>query len=305
MATTWIDYSNGTVSGAAMAAAGIEGAIRYVGIGGAGKRLTRAEYADHVAHGRQTAVVVERNTTDADGGLAAGRANAQLALADLRAITSGLPPIRFLFAANDKSAFTRADVDYVRGFQDVLLPARITVGPYGFGSFVAACRAARLTPIAWQTGPAPSRTNTSDVATLWQRNGTAGKAADGPATPTTRVLAGVTCDLSNRLLAFKEVPVTSPIDKLTERDVQTILQASKNWLVGNQLAGGNPAGALTTTLFAVKGEIANADADVKATIAAAVSGLQTGTVDPKAFATAVAPLISQADLAEFKAQFEK
>lgn len=51
--------------------------------------------------------------------------------------------------------------------------------------------------------------------------------------------------------------------------------------------------------------VQSADADTKATIAAAVKGITAGTVDPAAFSAAVAPLLSAADVAAFKAQFNK
>lgn len=209
MIGTWIDYSGGTVSGKTMAANNIVGAIRYGGIGGAGKRLTRAEYIDHLDHGRVTVLVVEMTTTDADAGAPAGRANAQAALADLDTITAGLPPIRQVLMANDKPNFVAADVDYIAAAAAEFAGAA-TVGPYGFGSYVAACAHAGLAPIAWQAGPAPSRTGTSAIATWWQRNGGAAVVADGPANPTTAILDGVVCDLSNQLLEILMTDLTSP-----------------------------------------------------------------------------------------------
>ena len=207
----WIDYSGGTVSGSTMAKAGIAGAIRYVGIGGSGKRLTRAEYADHCAHGRQTLAVVEQTTTDADGGYNAGVINAGAAKHDLALITAGLPPIPIVLAANDKPGYTAADVDYVRAFRDVFA-GEVIVGPYGFASFLSACAQAGLAPVGWQAGPAPSRTGTAAVATWWQRNGgpVNPNGVDGPAGPLTITLDGVVCDLSTQLL---EIQMTTLDDK--------------------------------------------------------------------------------------------
>lgn len=218
MLGTWIDYSGGHVTGASMAAAGITGAVRYVGIGGAGKRLTRAEYVDHLAYGRQTIAVFEKSTTDADGGAAAGTANARAALADLTLITAGLAPIQFAFAANDQNSNTAAEVAYVRAAAAVLTPAGYTVGPYGFGAFLAACSAAGLCPIGWQAGPAPSRTGTAAVATFWQRQGGPVVPADGPTSPTTKTIDGVACDLNNQRL---ELPAMG----LTDDD--------KTWILAN------------------------------------------------------------------------
>lgn len=251
----WIDYSSGRVSGAAMAAAGIVGAARYVGIGGAGKRLTRAEYRDHVAHGRRTVAVVEKTVTDADGGTAAGTANARLALADIRNITAGLAPIQHVFATNDKPTFSQTDVDYIRAFRAVFAGTGIIVGPYGFGSFLAACAEAGLAPIAWQTGPAPSRTGTSAIATFWQRQGGRGQASDGPTSPVTRVIDGVTCDLNNQL---KELAVSSPIDKLSAADVGLLLGVAQRYAPGNTGGAHNAEGDMAATIFALKGQIARA-----------------------------------------------
>lgn len=238
MTPLWIDYSGGAVSGATMAAHGITGAIRYVGVGGAGKRLTRAEYADHCAHGRQTVAVVELSTTDADGGAPAGTANATAALRDLQSITAGLPPITCVLMANDKPTYVQADLYYIQAaaavFDNVAL-----VGPYGFGSFLAACDQHGLAPIAWQAGPAPSRTGTAALATWWQRNGGQATASDGPSTPTTITLNGVVCDLSNQLL---EIPMSDP----------WAASLSVTW----------PKGSPEATLAISQGAAANADGSV-------------------------------------------
>lgn len=223
MLGTWIDYDGGTVSGAAMAAAGVTGAIRYVGIGGEGKRLTRTEYVDHRAHGRVTLAVVELGTRSADGGYSAGVANAAAAARDLAELTAGLPPIQFVFAANDKPEFDEADVQYVRGLRD-RLGSTAVVGPYGFGAYLAACHAAGLAPIAWQAGPAPSRTDTESIATFWQRNGGPCASSDGPAHPPTLTIDGIPCDLSNQL---KGLPVTNPLtpDNLDLRSLEAKVNA--------------------------------------------------------------------------------
>jgi hypothetical protein len=253
----WIDYSSGRVSGAAMTAAGIVGAARYVGIGGAGKRLTRAEYSDHVAHGRRTVAVVEKNVTDADGGAAAGIANARLALADIRNITAGLAPIQHVFATNDKPTFSQTDVDYVRAFRTVFAGTGIIVGPYGFGLFLAACAKAGLAPIAWQAGPAPSRTGTTAIATFWQRQGGPVQASDGPTSPVTRVIDGVNCDINNQL---KELAVSSPIDKLSAADVGLLRGVAQRYAPGNTGGQRNAEGDMAETIFALEGQIAKATA---------------------------------------------
>jgi hypothetical protein len=192
----WVDYSGGRPGGAALKTAGIAGAVRYAGAGSAGKRLTAAEYADLTAHGVAVRLVVETSTTGADSGYAAGVRDARAGEADR--VAFGLPSTTIIYATNDKPNFVQADVDYVRGFRDVLGVAR--TGAYGFGSFLAAVHAAGLAGSYWQAGPAPSRTGTSSFVNLWQRQGGTVQPSDGPTLPTTATIGGVVCDLNNRLI---------------------------------------------------------------------------------------------------------
>lgn len=313
----WIDYSSGTVSGAAMEAARIAGAFRYVGIGGAGKRLTRAEYADHCAHGRQTVAVVEYTTVDADGGAMAGRLNAQAALADLTRITAGLPPITRVLMANDKPGWNQADVDYVRAAATVLGPAGYTVGPYGFGDFLTACRSAGCAPISWQAGPAPSRTGTSSIATWWQRQGGAAAASDGPASPVTAVIDGVVCDLSNKIGAGP-VPAPQPAppsysggtmrivgsdakfrtQAITDGFTKRNLSATEAAQAGDKFAVDDATWdyleANTAAMLALPGQISAIAGSITAEEAALLAAIQaqpTGQVDVAGLATALAPVL--------------
>lgn len=187
----YADYSAARPSGAALRAAGFSGVIRYGYVGSASKLLTAAEHADLVANGLDVLLVIERTTTDADGGYAAGTSTATGALTWARSL--GLPDSVTICAANDKPGYSQADVDYVRGFRDVLGQAR--TGVYGFGAFLALC--VPYASFFWQAGPSPSRTGTSALANAWQRNGTAGDTADGPGAPTTITVAGVLCDVNN------------------------------------------------------------------------------------------------------------
>jgi hypothetical protein len=324
MLGTWIDYSGGPVSGAAMSAAGITGAIRYVGIGGAGKRLTHAEYADHVAHGRQTIAVVEKTTTDADGGAAAGTTNARAALADLATITAGLAPIRYVFMANDQNRSTTTEVAYVRAASAVLTPAGYVVGPYGFGTFLAACAAVGLCPIGWQAGPAPSRTGTAALATFWQRQGGPVQPADGPTTPVTRVISGVTCDLSNQLKGLPDMT-----SALTDQQASQLLGLFEAMFTGSHDGVGNYPPIVHTLqtfgvqLAAIQGAlskeeadllaaVAGVDADTKAAvaqIAAAIQTVQAGgdiTVLAAAIAAAMPPQATPEDfVAALRGQLDK
>lgn len=337
MIGTWIDYSGGTVSGKTMANHGITGALRYVGIGSTGKRLTHAEYADHCAHGRLTIAVVERSTTDADGRAPAGTANAESALTDLKVETAGLPPIPWVFMANDQPTSTPAEVDYVRAAAAVFGPA-FAVGGYGFGAFLLAlARAGVGTPgFGWQAGPAPSRTGSSAVATFWQRQGGSVAPADGPTTPTTIVLDGVTCDLNNQLM---ELPMTDPFQaKAVDAGPGSYSHYLMN--VGAQFAPGgvNQVPVITAGLGALKAQVAalsgalsaddaeilgvvsGVDRDVKAgltQLAATLSGLPAGAAPTDAqvaaLGTAVAglvisqlgPQIGPDVLASVAAQFDK
>ncbi len=65
------------------------------------------------------------------------------------------------------------------------------------------------------------------------------------------------------------------------------------------------AGQIGAEQVALVAAVNAADADTRATISAAVKGVQTGTIDPAAFAAVVAPLVAAADVAAFKAQFER
>lgn len=288
MLGTWIDYSAGQVSGASMVAAGITGAVRYVGVGGAGKRLTRAEYIDHCAHGRQTIAVVERSTTDADGGAAAGTANALAARTDLEAITAGLDPIRIVFMANDQSTSTAAEVAYVRAAA-AAWGDEYVVGPYGFGDFLLACSAAGVAPIAWQAGPAPSRTGTGALATFWQRQGGAVKPADGPTAPVTHTVDGVACDLNNQL---KELPDMGDLQSNDPNLMQLVARVqaavagkpTSDWNLAPIKAEPNALGkAVGTTIPAIAAEVATVSAKVDALttaltdLVAVVAHLQPGT----------------------------
>ena len=196
MTALWGDYV-GYPGGAALRAAGFAGVVRYVGIGGSAKRLTAAEYADLTGHGLQVLGVVESTTTEADDGYGTGVSDAQAALSDIADLTGGRG-LDFVFATNDKTTYIAADVDYVRGFASVLGVAR--TGVYGFSDFLGAVRGAGAASVFWQCGHPPSLTGTGDFVHFWQRQGTAGDASDGPATPTTATVGGVSVDLDNQRL---------------------------------------------------------------------------------------------------------
>lgn len=187
--TLWADYISNP-GGAQLASAGIGGVLRYVGIGGSFKRLTAAELDDLYAHGIQVLGVAESTVTEDDNGNAAGIADAKAVLDD--PVTASLP---YIFATNDKTTYDAADVAYIEGFASVL---GRRAGAYGFASFLRAVRG--IVSVYWQAGDPPNMTGTGGWVHFWQRNGTAGNGADGPAVPVTVDINGVAVDLDNQLL---------------------------------------------------------------------------------------------------------
>lgn len=226
MTELWVD-ADGPVDGATMAANGITGAIRYLLAGSSGKLITRAEYQDLIAHGRQVRFVVEHLTTDADAGYNAGRLIASHVPAALAAL--GAPADSWVYAANDKPGWSQADVDYVRGYRDVLGVG--STGAYGFGPFLLACHQQGVAGSLWQAGVAPSRTGTSAIVNFWQRQGGPVAASDGPTSPTTITLAGRVCDINNRLLEEDNMA-------LSQADIDSV--AARVWTInlakGQQVA---------------------------------------------------------------------
>lgn len=313
------------LSGSALFAAGVTVAVRYVGVGSGGKRLTAAELADLNAHGILVLGVVESTADRSNGGYAAGVADGQATLAD--PVTGRLP---VLFATDDQNVDAQANIDYVRGFRDVVGQQR--TGAYGFGAFIASIHSAGTASWFWQAGPAPSRTGTAGIVHFWQRQGGAVQlAVDGPSTPVTVVIGGVTCDLNNQLL---EVPVTSPspwvgtwpasMDEakfalatglgVLSADGHTVtvtvaVAQQGAWAANTDLRAAMIAdqqlpaiaaqlaaiqGALSPDEAAILGAVQGADADVKAgaaQILAALTASVGGNVDVQALAAALAPLL--------------
>jgi hypothetical protein len=196
--TVWVDYSGGRPGGAALKAAGITGAIRYVSAGSAGKLITAAEYADLVAHGLQVLLVYELGVHDAEGGYTQGAAHAQAALSTARAY--GIPDSVGIAAAADEhltAGQVPAAADYVRGFRDVLGQAR--TGAYGFEEFITAVHAAGWASWHWKCGSAPTAAERAWV-TFWQRN----------TGQTTQTINGVVCDLNDQINPIgDDMPLTN------------------------------------------------------------------------------------------------
>jgi hypothetical protein len=221
----WADYATGRPPASAIKAAGFGGVIRYIGLGGGAtlpyKRITAAEYQDHVQNGLQVLLVCEGSTTDAWAGYNAGRANAQIALDDAHAL--GIPDAVGIAAAADSHAANQAQIDaavqYARGFQDVLGKAR--TGFYGFSETVNAVKNAGIGSWYWRCGSQPTSADQA-WTNLWQRN-------DG-----TTTVAGTTVDINEQYQ-----PITSQEDDLTPDQSQK-LDAIYNQLAGSITAGQYP-----------------------------------------------------------------
>lgn len=191
------DYSGGRPSGAALKKAGFDFVIRYVGLGSPGKLLTAAEYRDLIASGVEVLLVAELGTGDSwgtstDNDYSRGRANATAGLNHAR--NCGVPDSKlFIFGASDAHAAAQWQiddtVDYIRGFRDVLSGDR--AGHYGFSETQRAVRAANVCRGFWRCGSKPSTAEQTWV-NFWQRN----------VAPTTKVVAGVVCDINDQYHAI-------------------------------------------------------------------------------------------------------
>jgi hypothetical protein len=231
---TWVDYSGGNPGGANLVAAGITGAIRYVGIGSGAKRLTAAELADLTAHGVQVRGVAESTVGRSLSGYSGGVVDAQTVLAD--PVTATLP---FIYATNDETTWSQASVDYVRGFRDTIGLSR--TGAYGFASFLAACRAQGVAASFWQAGSPPSATGTAAFVNFWQRQGStqALPAVDGPAVPVGSTIGGVSVDFNNRLLT--DVSSQSGVTDVANTNVQLTVDNAAGHAYAVVTEGGNSA----------------------------------------------------------------
>jgi hypothetical protein len=213
------DYSGGRPSGAALAAAGFAGVVRYIGLGSVGKRLTPGEYRDLSAAGLRVLLVAELATGDSwgtcgDDDYARGRAHADAAMRDAWACAIPNADI-FIFAASDAPSSTAWQVtdtvDYVRGFRDVLGIAR--TGHYGFAATNTAVHDAGVASAYWRCGSEPSPADKTWVH-LWQRNRPA----------TTRVVAGIACDINDmyRPISPGPTPAPTPADDQEETGMDPI-----------------------------------------------------------------------------------
>jgi hypothetical protein len=141
-----VDYSSGRPGGAALAAAGMAFAARYLSHTEK-KNLTASEAADLAAHGVSCVVVWETTASRAGAGRAAGIADAKAATA--QATACGMPAGRPIFFAVDWDAAPSVVASYFEGVASVLGVAR--TGVYGGYRVVAHLLDLKLAAWAWQT----------------------------------------------------------------------------------------------------------------------------------------------------------
>lgn len=146
---TCVDYAWGRPGGAALKAAGVTKAMRYLSLDTT-KNLTRSEALDLAAHGVAVGVVWETTARRALDGYAAGAGDAALALAQAHAC--GMPTGKPIYAAVDfdTTPQDQALVDeYFKGWNTVIPPAQ--TGVYGGYWTVSRTMQAGLAHFGWQT----------------------------------------------------------------------------------------------------------------------------------------------------------
>lgn len=297
-----LDYSAGKISGAAIKAAGYDGAIRYItdrnSLGT--KHTSPAEYSDHVANGLQDWLVYEVNTNDPLSGFNGGVTAAQRALDGANYV--GYPSDRHIFFCFDRHALASELPPwqaYLDGAASVLGVGR--VGAYGFSEAIDAANGHATA--FWQCG---SRTVVRACTNFYQRNtGTA-------------VVGGITCDINDVLLTLEYNDMT--VDELVNAVIGhradgssvTLGDALVNLYLGAYQGGGD-AGPGPVFPAANNAAIASGDASSKLdTVHLLVNALgdklatfSTPTIDMDALAAKVAPLVSggiaDAVVAAFKA----
>jgi hypothetical protein len=141
-----VDYAWSHPGGAALQAAGVQGAARYLGHDSS-KDITRAEADDNAAHGVWSACVFEDSAQRPLAGHAAGVADAQLAYA--QAVAAGMPDSRPIYFAVDTDTDWASVEPYAAGWASVLGPARS--GVYGGLRVIQGGSASGLVSWYWQT----------------------------------------------------------------------------------------------------------------------------------------------------------
>jgi hypothetical protein len=129
-------------------AAGIKFVMRYISTAGNPKNITKAELAALRHAGIQVGLVFETTGKTFLGGMAAGRADAKLAQAQVAAL--GYPTAVVYFACDiDPHGHEAAVVAYLRGAASILGHDRC--GVYGGYAAVKAALDAKACKFAWQT----------------------------------------------------------------------------------------------------------------------------------------------------------
>lgn len=148
--TPGVDYSFTRPSVAALAAAGMKFAVRYVSPPPNPKNLTRAEAEELWAHGIATVLVWETTITSALGGYSAGRSHARQAAT--MATNLGAPPNVVIYFAVDFNP-TVAQLSTVRAYFEGIcsvLPFD-RVGVYGGLRTITAAHSGGWARYLWQT----------------------------------------------------------------------------------------------------------------------------------------------------------
>lgn len=212
MSAAGVDYSSGHPGGAALKAAGITFAARYVSHT-ASKNISLAEATDLAAHGVATVVVWETTANRALGGRTAGLTDVYDAVA--QATAAGMPadrPIYFAVDFGPTAAQMPAVLAYLDGAASVLGPARI--GVYGGYATVKAALDGGHAAWAWQTA--------AWSGGQWDLRAVLRQFAS------TVTIHGVSCDLNTATAADygQWTPGQSPLEDdvpLTAADIELLL----------------------------------------------------------------------------------
>ena len=139
-----VDFSAARPTIAQLKAAGVTIVIRYL-TGTGNKPISPIELAYYATNGICVAFVFEIGSTDAQGGYAAGRANAQSAAGAMAALGVTAP----IYFAVDQSINPPSAVNYFQGINSVLQPS--SVGIYGEGALCTLLQQDGLATWFWQS----------------------------------------------------------------------------------------------------------------------------------------------------------
>lgn len=266
----FLDYSSGKLSGATIRANNYNGVIRYIDspLNLSTKHTSLSEYQDHIAQGLVVRLVMQVNTTDADGGYARGVAYAQRA----KAGADYLGYHGRIFFTNDRT--TVPDPSTWRAYLDgaVSVLGLDRVGAYGFRNAIDTAQG--HASAFWQAG---ARSALSPAANYWQDNNTQ------------VTVGGILCD-RNLVISQEGNDVA-----LTDQDVYKIWR--------DPLLTLDPVHAPNTPINAanVLDRLLNNDAALKAKL----DTLSTPTVDLDALAAKVAALLGPTLAAAVADEFER